>query len=247
MSNYSSNFYKEHSANRFSYRKIYGYIAIILVILMMSWEFQKVDAAIVGQMIPEESIRLRILANSDSANDQLIKAVVRDEVVAAMNNWITEPLTIEQARQVVQDHMPELELVIAETLLSNGYEYSYAAELEVVDFPTKMYGQLVYAAGQYEALLITLGEGKGRNWWCVLFPPLCFVDAVSGEAAPKSASPAPTEDAESAFHASEVSEGPDELIVQEQASEQEQEQVEVKFFIVELIDSIGAWFSALFA
>jgi len=205
----------------------------------MSWEFQKVDAAITQQMIPDESIRLRILANSDSASDQLVKAIVRDGGVEAMNSWITEPLTIEQAREVVLTHQNELEQVIEEVLRAYGYDYGYSAELAVVDFPTKMYGQLIYSAGEYEALLITLGEGKGRNWWCVLFPPLCFVDAVSGEVAPKSAS-----------IASDQSESAKTVVSKQQvelASASEQDQVEVKFFIVELFESIGSWITSLFA
>ena len=151
-----------NSSNQFSfsYRKVYGYVAIILIMLIMSWEYQKVDAAFNMESIPEESIRLRILANSDAPNDQLIKAVVRDEVVAAMNGWVTEPLTIEAAREVLSAHETELQNIITTTLIKNGYQYGFTTEIGQVEFPTKMYGQLVYPAGMYEALLITLGKGE---------------------------------------------------------------------------------------
>src|SRR5690606_5035467 len=82
----------------FSYRKVYGYVAILLMVLVMRWESQKVDAAVHTESIPEESIRLRILANSDAPADQYVKAIVRDAVVETMNSWITEPMSIEQAR-----------------------------------------------------------------------------------------------------------------------------------------------------
>lgn len=158
-----------------------------IMVLIMSWESGRMDAAVAQGDIPQESIRLRILANSDSPSDQLIKRVVRDEVVAAMNGWAAGLQSVEEARSTIEARMPELERIVADTLASRGFAYDSSAQLGLVEFPTKMYGSKVYPAGQYEALLITIGEGKGQNWWCVLFPPLCFIDAVSGEASAASA------------------------------------------------------------
>lgn len=231
LSNSNSNHRKQSFS--FSYRKVYGYVVILLFVLIMSWEYQKVDAAIHMESIPEESIRLRILANSDSPSDQLIKAVVRDEVVAAMNSWVKEPLTIDEAREVLHAHENELQHVIAQTLANNGYHYGFKTEIGQVEFPTKMYGQLVYPAGMYEALLITLGEGEGRNWWCVLFPPLCFADTVSGEATSDPAVQPAVAKADSAATESETN--------------TQTTDVEVDFFIVEIFEAIGAWFSSIFA
>ncbi|WP_127534760.1 stage II sporulation protein R [Paenibacillus kobensis] len=170
--------------SRFAYRPMYGYLILALFVLVMSWEQLRTDAAAVEGAIPEQSIRLRILANSDSPVDQAVKRHVRDAVVNAMNGWVSGPATIEDARATIRTHMSELEAVIEQELQSRGFEYGFHAELAVVPFPTKMYGSRVYPAGDYEALRITLGKGAGQNWWCVLFPPLCFVDAASGEAAP---------------------------------------------------------------
>nr|WP_181873169.1 stage II sporulation protein R [Fontibacillus phaseoli] len=159
-----------------------------MMILLMSWEGQKIDSAAAEGLIPQESIRLRILANSDGAGDQVVKRRVRDAVVEQMNGWVAEledPQSLEAARHVIRDHLGEIEDKVGETLASGGKEYSYKVELAVVPFPTKMYGGAVYPAGDYEALRVTLGEGKGKNWWCVLFPPLCFVDAGSGDALQK--------------------------------------------------------------
>lgn len=232
-----SNLSNSKQSFSYSYRKVYGYVAIILIVLIMSWEYQKVDAAIHHNNIPTESIRLRILANSDSPNDQMIKAIVRDEVVAAMNTWVSEPLTIEQARKVLLAHESELHEVISSSLQANGYNYGFTTELGQVQFPTKMYGNLVYPAGMYEALLITLGEGEGRNWWCVLFPPLCFTDAVSGEAS--------AQEVESSVQLTASKPANEEVSSNEDGTVSDE--VEVDFFIVELFKSIGDFFTSLFA
>ncbi|WP_282938731.1 stage II sporulation protein R [Paenibacillus sp. RC67] len=166
----------------------YYFIAFALILLIFCWEAQrenavvfasKVEAASNGSEggIPQESIRLRILANSDSPSDQWVKREVRDAIVKQMSQWVTGPQTIEEARQTVRNHLPELNDLVGLTLRKNGFNYTYQVELGVVPFPTKMYGNEVYPAGNYEALRVSIGEAEGQNWWCVLFPPLCFVDS----------------------------------------------------------------------
>ncbi|WP_424766582.1 stage II sporulation protein R [Paenibacillus sp. sgz302251] len=219
---------------KFPYRKSYGFIIFALILLMMSWEAQQMDAAVAGSDIPQEAIRLRILANSDSPADQLVKRIVRDEIVKAMNGWVTAPQTIEEARQTIIGHMPEIERITAEVLLSRGFDYGSSAELGLVAFPTKMYGSKVYPAGDYEALRITLGEGSGQNWWCVLFPPLCFVDAVSGEASASVSVPGSAEGSTS-----------EKSVVQAAASTQG-EAPEAKFFLWEMLKNLIDWIKSLF-
>jgi stage II sporulation protein R len=166
---------------RFSIRP-YMYIAFAIIVLLASWESNRASAALVEQTIPQESIRLRILANSDAPREQWIKREIRDAVNARIAGWVQGPQEIEEARRQINSRLPELNDLVGKMLSANGFDYGYNVELGSVPFPTKMYGDKVYPAGDYEALLITLGEGKGQNWWCVLFPPLCFVDAASGEA-----------------------------------------------------------------
>lgn len=170
---------------RFAWKK-YAYVGFALLMLLMCWESGRANAALftaskaaasAPSVIPAESIRLRILANSDSPADQWIKREVRDAVIAKMNGWVQEPDSLEAARAIVREHLPELEAVVGETLRQNGFDYTYRAELGIVPFPTKMYGNQVYPAGDYEALRISIGAAEGQNWWCVLFPPLCFVDS----------------------------------------------------------------------
>ncbi|MDQ6420994.1 stage II sporulation protein R [Paenibacillus sp. LHD-117] len=244
---YSTSYHYSAKPYRIPYRKSYGFIIMAIIVLLMSWESQKMDAAVATGDIPTEAIRLRILANSDSAADQMVKRIVRDEVVKAMNGWATGPQTIEEARKTIESKMPELESIVAGVLKSRGFAYTSSAQLGMVDFPTKMYGNKVYPAGQYEALLITIGEGKGQNWWCVLFPPLCFVDAATGEASAAADQPANAtadSDVQTAKAGSDFSD-------QGEAAElqQEQEKVEApkaKFFIWEMLQKLFDWIKSLF-
>ena len=232
------------SSNRFVYRKSYGFIIFALIILIMSWEAQQMDAAVAGGQIPQEAIRLRILANSDNPADQVVKRLVRDEIVKAMNGWVKAPQTIEEARQTIIAHMPEIERITAQVLESRGFNYGSSAELGMVPFPTKMYGNEVYPAGDYEALRITLGEGGGQNWWCVLFPPLCFIDAVSGEASAASS----TETAQPAMAKADAK--PEKASALQAApadAPSEGAAPEAKFFLWEMIKSLINWIKSLFA
>lgn len=135
--------------------------------------------------IPEDAIRLRVLANSDTDDDQRVKRLVRDRIVEQLNGWLRQeaaPQTREEAREFIASHLDELESAVAKTLADAGMPYTAALTLGEVPFPAKLYGGQVYPAGMYEALLVTLGEGEGQNWWCVLFPPLCFIDGDTGQA-----------------------------------------------------------------
>lgn len=133
-------------------------------------------------VIPNEAIRLRILANSNSEQDQEIKRIVRDRVNAQITEWVSDLTSMEAAREKIIANLDILEATAKEVLEENGVNQKVQIRFGEVDFPTKLYGNFLYPAGKYEAVLITLGEGTGANWWCVLFPPLCFLDFSSGTA-----------------------------------------------------------------
>ncbi|MBO7748871.1 stage II sporulation protein R [Paenibacillus sp. MWE-103] len=250
--------------SRFPYRPVYGYVLLIAAVLLMSWENQRADAAIAGGSIPSESIRLRILANSDSAPDQAVKREVRDAIVDEMNAWVSGPQTIDEARATIRAHLGDIDAVIAAKLAARGFDYGFKAELSVVPFPTKIYGTEVYPAGNYEALRVTLGAGAGQNWWCVLFPPLCFVDAVSGEAStPASAGVATAAvkagdqgQTDGAVKADGGQAGAKDAGAKTDAAHGDQakpagqdgavKQPEVKFFLWELLQSLFSFFKHLF-
>ncbi|MCC2683661.1 MAG: stage sporulation protein [Paenibacillaceae bacterium] len=166
-----------------------AYTAFAIILLIACWETNLASAAALNTGIPQESIRLRIVANSDTIRDQWIKREVKRAVTDEMNSWVAKPQSIEEAREAVQSHLPELDQAIAQVLQRNHFDYTFQAELESTPFPTKMFGERVYPAADYEALLITLGEAQGQNWWCVLFPPLCFVDAVQAKEPEQSEKP----------------------------------------------------------
>lgn len=212
----------------------------ILFMIVMAWEGQRIDAAVAGGPIPEESIRLRILANSDNPSDQLVKREIRDAVVAQMQRWVLEldnPQSLEDAKVLTRSHLPEIRQLVGQELSKRGVTYAYDVTLGSVPFPTKLYGGTVYPAGEYEAVRITLGEGKGQNWWCVLFPPLCFIDAGSGDAA---AQPVDSE----VRTASAKADGNN---ASEERSNANSSEPEVRFFLWDMFLGLCEWVSGLFA
>lgn len=163
-----------------------SWILFAFIILIMSWENQRTVAALFTETaIPENSIRLRIIANSDAPQDQMLKREIRDNINSYLTTKVGNLDSIDQAREKMKAEIPTLEEIVEQTITKSGFTYNSKVELGVVPFPTKMYGQYVYPAGDYEALRVTIGQGKGQNWWCVLFPPLCFVDIATGDAVKK--------------------------------------------------------------
>lgn len=194
----------------------------------MSWENQKSMAALFADNpIPEQSIRLRIIANSDSIQDQILKREIRDNINSYLSTRVESLDTIDQAREKMQEELPKLRYIVEETIAEHGFSYESNVELGVVPFPTKMYGQYVYPAGDYEALRVTVGEGLGQNWWCVLFPPLCFVDISTGDAVKKEDTEVKEDEQES------------------EASDQNiMPKIQVKFFLLEVFQRIWQAISA---
>lgn len=168
-------------------KQVIAYLLLLLIgaQLLVQFGYMKADAK-GPSVIPKEAVRLRILANSDSDKDQALKRKVRDEVKAQIDGWVAELTSFEEARKVIQSHIPEIEKTVENTLKREGSKESFQVKFSKnVKFPTKVYGNFIYPAGEYEAVLITIGEGEGANWWCVLFPPMCFLDFSSGTAVRK--------------------------------------------------------------
>lgn len=133
-------------------------------------------------VIPNEAIRLRILANSDKEEDQAVKRRIRDEVNKEITGWVKDLTSIKESRRVIKHKLPEINKIAERIMKEEKLDQNVKVEYGKVNFPTKLYGQFLYPSGQYEAVLITLGNGKGANWWCVLYPPLCFLDFSNGVA-----------------------------------------------------------------
>ncbi|MBJ8078975.1 stage II sporulation protein R [Bacillus cereus group sp. N12] len=168
-------------------KQVIAYLLLLLIgaQLLVQFGYMKADAK-GPSVIPKEAVRLRILANSDSDKDQALKRKVRDEVKAQIDGWVADLTSFEEARKVIQSHIPEIEKTVKHTLKKEGSTESFQVKFgKNVKFPTKVYGNFIYPAGEYEAVLITIGKGEGANWWCVLFPPMCFLDFSSGTAVRK--------------------------------------------------------------
>lgn len=162
---------------------VWGYLVILSLGTMLNLYMPKTEAAAKESIvIPGEAIRLRILANSDFEQDQAIKRKVRDAVNAQITLWVQDLTSMNEARKVINNKLPEIQTIAEKVVHGQGSNQSVKVEFGKVQFPTKLYGQYLYPAGEYQAILITLGKGEGANWWCVLYPPLCFLDFSNGVA-----------------------------------------------------------------
>lgn len=187
-------------------------------------------------VIPNEAIRLRILANSNSKLDQEIKREIRDRVNEQITEWVSSLTSLDEARDVITNNLDEIYNIANAVLKAKESDHALDVDFGKVHFPTKLYGNFLYPAGEYEAILITVGEGVGANWWCVLFPPLCFLDFSSGSAVSEGFEDDGNEAvATNAETQSDSSTNNNPVYV-------EDDEVVVKFFIFELFDKIIAWF-----
>lgn len=132
-------------------------------------------------VIPEEAIRLRIIANSNSVEDQYIKNKVKINIEEELKNTISTNSSIETSRLNIIKSIPKYEKIINDTFLKEEYKKEFSIDYGYNYFPEKEYKGVIYEEGKYESLLITIGEGKGDNWWCVLFPPLCTLEVEERE------------------------------------------------------------------
>lgn len=137
-------------------------------------------ASAVSTNLSEAVFRLHVLANSNSEEDQSLKLKVRDSLLNYMNNLCSNCSTKEEAISLANIHKDDFQQVAENTIKENGYNYPVKININNFYFPTKNYGDITLPAGFYDALRVEIGEAKGKNWWCVMFPSLCFIDVSSG-------------------------------------------------------------------
>lgn len=130
--------------------------------------------------IANNVLRLHVLANSDSEEDQNLKYKVRDNLLYYMNEICINCSTKQEAITLVEKNKDIFKRIALDIIRNEGYSYDVNINIGNFEFPTKNYGDISLPAGLYDALRVEIGEAKGRNWWCVMFPPLCFVDISSG-------------------------------------------------------------------
>ncbi|MDO4810429.1 MAG: stage II sporulation protein R [Eubacteriales bacterium] len=153
-------------------------LALATVLLWGAWTAHSQDA------LARKMIRLHVIANSDSEQDQVLKLQVRDIILDQATAILEEADNMAQAVQKLEQSLPDMESIAAKEINDRGYHYPVTARLEETEFPTKEYDGFRLPSGEYLALRIVIGEGAGKNWWCVVFPPLCTTAATDlGETA----------------------------------------------------------------
>ncbi len=155
---------------------------LILLLLFICYTFVCAFsyASSVSSDISDSVFRLHIVANSDSDEDQALKLLVRDNVLDYMKEIASDVSSKDEAISVISEHLNDFYDIAIQTIRGEGYDYDVCLTIGEFDFPTKEYGDISLPAGIYDALKIEIGNAEGHNWWCVMFPTLCFVDVSSG-------------------------------------------------------------------
>ncbi len=159
-------------------------IGISITLILLLFLYTTINAIsyveAVSTDISDSVFRLHVIANSDSNEDQSLKYKVRDNLLKYMNNICSDCSSKQEAINLVTEHQEEFKQVALDTIKKEGYSYNVKINIGNFEFPTKQYGDISLPAGYYDALRVEIGEAKGRNWWCVMFPSLCFIDVSSG-------------------------------------------------------------------
>lgn len=154
----------------------------LLTFLLFLYVFVSAQSYVtaIAENLSDAVFRLHVIANSDSDEDQTLKIKVRDSLLNYMNEICSNCSTKEEAIFLAQAHKKDFQEIAEKTILENGFNYSVKININNFYFPTKNYGDISLPAGLYDALRVEIGEAKGQNWWCVMFPSLCFIDISSG-------------------------------------------------------------------
>lgn len=150
-------------------KKVFVFILMLLILVSV---YKKSNDSV---KIPDSAIRFRILANSNSPRDQKIKEDIRDKMQKELYSLLQNSKSIDDSRKIINSNMSNFDEILKDSM--KDIEYSYSIDYGMHYFPSKTYKGITYEEGNYESLLVTLGSGKGDNWWCVLFPPLCLLEA----------------------------------------------------------------------
>lgn len=150
---------------------------IIVIVSAIFVVFFMIDASVTEEIIiPNDSIRIRIIANSNSNVDQGLKKQVKASVQSKLNLLLKDATNIEEVREVLNNNLDDIEYTVGQLVKDSGNNNGFDVDFGYNYFPKKTYKGINYQEGYYESLVISLGKSEGNNWWCVLFPPLCLID-----------------------------------------------------------------------
>ena len=155
---------------------LFALILLLLAYLSFAFKANAQKEQNIQASIADEIIRFHVIANSDSDQDQALKLAVKDTIVKELARYLSKASSKEEAREILSDKMDYIKELATDTIIHQGYNYPVKVSLERTYFPLKLYGEYAFPPGYYEALRVQIGSAKGKNWWCVMFPPLCFVD-----------------------------------------------------------------------
>ena len=158
--------------------KKYLLLLIVSVAFLLLSAYSYVNA--VSNNLADSVFRLHVIANSDSEEDQNLKYKGRDSLIEYMNTLTNDMNTKDDVIKIAKEHIQDFKNIAQNVVKENGYDYEVNVEIGNFSFPTKTYGDISFPAGFYDALKVEIGKAEGQNWWCVMFPPLCFVDVTSG-------------------------------------------------------------------
>ncbi|MBW9152452.1 stage II sporulation protein R [Clostridium estertheticum] len=152
----------------------------VIIIILVALNSTSLSGKASQSDIASKLIRFHVIANSDDKIDQNLKLKVRDSVLKYISPKIVDCKNIKESRKIINNENKNIKKIAERIIKENGFKYSVATELSEEYFPVKTYGNITLPQGKYEAYRIIIGTGKGQNWWCVMFPPLCFVDITKG-------------------------------------------------------------------
>ena len=148
---------------------------------ILTWNiFLNLETKSTVSVLSHSAIRFHILANSDSVSDQALKMRVKESVVNYIYEKTGDFKTVDEAKNFILNNDKTIQSIATKAIADNGYDYTVSSTFGFSDFPVKTYGDVIFPKGTYTSYTIKIGNGKGHNWWCVLYPPLCFVDVSTG-------------------------------------------------------------------
>lgn len=169
---------------KFLYLCNHSKVKMVIILTFLFFSYTTICAISYAQDISTDIansvFRLHVIANSDSDIDQNLKYIVRDNLLEYMNTLCANCTSKEEAINIANKHIEDFKEIALNTIKSQGFDYSVNVSIGNFEFPTKHYGDISLPSGYYDALKVEIGEAEGQNWWCVMFPPLCFVDSSSG-------------------------------------------------------------------
>ncbi len=154
--------------------KLLFLVSVLTLIFALTITYAKT----VGNDISNSVLRLHIIANSDSDTDQGLKLKVRDRIIADSGKLFTECNNLEQSIEIAKTNIKSIQQIAEDEIIKQGFDYPVRISVGKAPFPTKTYGNITLPSGKYTALRIEIGEAEGQNWWCVMYPPLCFTEGV---------------------------------------------------------------------